>query len=189
MSIFEYATVAISIVLGLGLAQLLSGALDLVRYRHRTRFHWAPLVWVAIIFWIQVEFWWTLFGSSSDPSVWTHGNFLLAMATTLSLIAAGSLILPTPWPAEELDLSGYLHSDGKTAIFAFALFHVLAVPFNSRLLGAPLISWVNLFIVAMIGVLVMILRSKTSRTTNALTLLFLALQIGVLAIWIVPSFG
>ncbi len=182
MSIFEYVTVAISIILGLGVAQLLSGALELVRFRHVTRFHWAPLVWATVIFWIQLEFWWSLFGASVDPGVWTHFNFLLAAVTALSLIAAGSLILPKRWPEGGLDLIEYFHADGRTGVAAFALFHVLAIPFNSRLLGFPLISVVNLYLVGMIAVQLAVLISKTTRTTSVLTLLFLALQLGVLTV-------
>lgn len=187
MSIFEYVTVAISIVLGLGVAQLLSGALELVRFRRVARFHWVPLGWTASIFVIQVEFWWSLFGLSGTPEVWTHANFLLAIATSLCLFAAGSLILPKRWPDSGIDLMAHFEAEGKAGVAAFALFNVLALPLNARLFGAPLVSLVSLYLLAMLAAQTAVILSRSRRVMGIMTALFLALQLGVLIVTVVPQ--
>lgn len=188
MTIFEYVTVAISIVLGLGVAQLLSGALEVVRARRHTRLHWIPITWALSIFWIQLEFWWSLFGLSEDADVWTHGNFLLAIATSLCLFAAGSLILPRRWPQGGGDLMAYFDADGWTGVAAFALFNLCALPLNSRLFGAPVISWVSLYLVGMLAVQFGTILRRSRRLTAVCTAVFLLLQVGVLTLTVVPQF-
>ncbi len=180
MSIFEYVTVAISIVLGLGVAQLLSGALELVRYRKVARIHWVPMLWALAIFAIQLEFWWSLFRLSGRPEVWSHQNFLLAIGTALSLSAAGSLILPQRWPEGGLDLLEYFNQDGKMGVAAFALFNVLAFPLNVRLFGLSLMSATTMYILGMLGAQVGVLVSRSSRLVGVFTVLFLILQTAVL---------
>ncbi len=61
MSAFEYFSVALSFVLGLGLTRLLLGALYVFRARERQRVHWIPILWAASIFLFQIQYWWAVF--------------------------------------------------------------------------------------------------------------------------------
>lgn len=187
MSIFEFVTVAISIVLGLGVAELLSSALDLFRYRRTTRWYWVPAVWGGLIFLIQLEFWWSLF-ALQEPGVWTHGAFLLAVSTALSLFAAGSLILPRRWPEEGVDLRETFRGEGKAGVGAFALFNLLAIPLNSILFQSPLFSVVTLFIGGMLLCQLVVLLSRSERWVGVFTLLYAVLQLGILTYSVVPQF-
>jgi hypothetical protein len=54
MSIFEYVTAALLIILGLGITELLNDAISLFRERRRNRPEWIPLAWAAIVFSHQI---------------------------------------------------------------------------------------------------------------------------------------
>ena len=49
MSIFEFVTVAISIILGLAMARILTAGTDLFLHRKRVRLHWIPMVWATVL--------------------------------------------------------------------------------------------------------------------------------------------
>jgi hypothetical protein len=52
---FSYLAVLLSIVLGLGLTQLLTATGRLIRHRDRVRVQWLPLLWAAILLLIYVQ--------------------------------------------------------------------------------------------------------------------------------------
>ena len=189
MTIFEFVSVAISIVLGLGVARLLSAGLDLFRHRHSTTLHWSPLVWAALIFWTQLEFWWSLFFVSQNLEVWTHTDFLGTIAFTVALFAAGSLVLPAEWKAEPLDLLAFFQSEGRWGVAAFGLALVMAFPLNYRLFGVPLLMPMNLLIVAEIVAIAALVFRPTRRKTAWLTLVFMLLHLGVLSVGVQEAFS
>jgi hypothetical protein len=50
MTPFEYLAVLISIVLGLGVTELLTGVQRMAHARERIAFHWLPLAWTGLVF-------------------------------------------------------------------------------------------------------------------------------------------
>lgn len=60
--------VLFSIVLGLGLTELLSSLHHLFHPRTRVKWHWIPLVWAFLVFIAVVQLWWSMFefGRASD---------------------------------------------------------------------------------------------------------------------------
>jgi len=61
MNIFEYVTAILLLVLGLGITNLLTDAVNVFRARRNIEFHWMPLTWVGIIFAWQMQFLWAVF--------------------------------------------------------------------------------------------------------------------------------
>ena len=61
MTPFEYLSVLVSIIVGLALTQLLSGAARLIQLRRRVVMHPATLWWMASLFLINVQVWWVAF--------------------------------------------------------------------------------------------------------------------------------
>lgn len=189
MTIFEFVSVAISIILGLGVTRLLSAGLDLFRHRHTTAVHWIPVVWAALIFWTQIEFWWSLFFVSQSLEVWTHGDFLLTIGFTVALFAAGSLVLPTDWRAESLDLLEFFHREGRWGVAAFGLVFLLAFPVNYRLFGVPLLIPMNLLLVGQLLVISALVVRPTRPKSAVLTLAFVGLHLAVLSISVQDAFS
>ena len=59
---FEHLFVLFSIILGLGLTELLSSLHNLLHPSTRVRWHWLSLVWAWIVFQSIVFWWWAMFG-------------------------------------------------------------------------------------------------------------------------------
>ena len=58
ISAFEYVTVLISIVLGLGITQILTGVADLIHQSKRVRVYWPLMIWVLLVLVMHVQEWW-----------------------------------------------------------------------------------------------------------------------------------
>jgi len=71
---FEFLSVLLSVVVGLGIANLLNG-LGQVLHKHRgMRLSVAHLAWTAFVFFFMVIYWWTVVYGWKD---WQHWNILL----------------------------------------------------------------------------------------------------------------
>lgn len=117
VSPFEHISVLISIVLGLGLTQLLMGVHRLVQARERVKLYWLSLVWVALIFVAQVEWWWASY-ALRDETAWNFFYFLFVLSSPVSLYLAAAFVLPEIEPGEQYDLRAHYYRS-RGWFFAF----------------------------------------------------------------------
>lgn len=103
MTPFEYLAVLISIVLGLGVTELLAGVQRLAHARERLRIHWLPFAWTALIFVALVQWWWAAFGLRGQAE-WNFFSFLLILLVPVLLYLAAALVLPPDQKDGEYDL-------------------------------------------------------------------------------------
>jgi len=61
ISSFEYVTVLISIVLGLGITQILTGIARLIQKRDKLIIYWPHLLWILFILFLHVQEWWVMY--------------------------------------------------------------------------------------------------------------------------------
>jgi hypothetical protein len=90
---FEYVTVLISIVLGLGITQILTGIADLVHQSKRVKIYWPHLLWVLVILVLHVQDWWVTFDLRAYGP-WTLPTFLFAMTYPITLFILARLLFP-----------------------------------------------------------------------------------------------
>ena len=110
MTPFEHLAVLISIVLGLGLTQLLMSAHRLVQARERVTFYWLPVAWAAILFVSLIEWWWASFGLRAQ-TVWNFFYFLFILLSPVSLYLAAAFALPEIEPGTRYDLRAYYYAN------------------------------------------------------------------------------
>lgn len=60
MDAFNYLSVMVSIVLGLGLTQLFAGIGNLVQIRRRVKLYWLHTFWVLLLIGLHLHMWWSL---------------------------------------------------------------------------------------------------------------------------------
>ena len=127
MTSFEYFSVALSFVLGLGVTRLLLGGISVFRARRRQRVNWIPIVWAVSIFLFQIQYWWAVFELKELIEVWTHGAFATLLSAAVLLFIAGALILPASANQERESLFEYFDQDGRWALLAIAAYAVLSM--------------------------------------------------------------
>jgi hypothetical protein len=92
---FNYLAILISLVIGLAMAQVLTGLGRLIQARARVVFYWPSVVWAVLFLVIQIESWWSLF-RMRGVQVWNFFAFLVVVAHPVGLYLICSLILPDP---------------------------------------------------------------------------------------------
>lgn len=93
MTPFEYVTVLISIVLGLGLTQLLSGVAEMIHHWNRVRLYWPHLLWVLLAFFLHVQEWWELY-ALRDMDAWRLPVFFVTILYPVNLFILARILFP-----------------------------------------------------------------------------------------------
>ena len=102
MDAFEYLGVFISIILGLGVTQLLGAVAGVLRDRGQVRPDATPLAWAATLLLAHVQAWWSLFGLRGRED-WSFAGFCAVLLPPALLYLLSALVLPPP--GARLDLA------------------------------------------------------------------------------------
>jgi hypothetical protein len=120
VSPFEYLSVLVSIIIGLAITQLLSGAARLIQIRKRIRPHATTLCWMAFLFLLDTQIWWAAF-TRRDIDDWNFFLFLFYLLMPVIAFLLSYLVLPELGDEDEIDLAANF-SDNRPWFFGlFAL--------------------------------------------------------------------
>jgi hypothetical protein len=110
---FEHLAVLISIVLGLGITQLLTNVHRLVQARRRVRLYWAPVLWAALLFIAAIEWWWAAFALRQNARWTNFFYFLFVLLSPVCLFLAAAFVLPEGDgdEAKAIDLRAYYYEN------------------------------------------------------------------------------
>lgn len=122
MTPFEHLTVLVSIVIGLGIAHLLTTVHELVQVRARVRVYWLPVLWLVLIFVSLIEWWWAIFALRTTVK-WNFFYFLFLLMSPVTMYLAAAFVLPDDSERgnDIIDLRRYYYDNSAW------LFGVLAV--------------------------------------------------------------
>lgn len=134
MDAFGYLSVLLSIVLGLGLAHLLSGAARLLRDHAHVRLHGPTLAWMAVLFLLHVQIWWTTFGLR-DVAEWTFVTFLLVLLIPVLVYFLTFLLVPDVGGAQGVDLRADYYAGRRAFFGVLALVPVVSLVMDFTLSG------------------------------------------------------
>ncbi|HEX3127432.1 MAG TPA: hypothetical protein VH394_08885 [Thermoanaerobaculia bacterium] len=102
MDEFSYLSVLISIILGLGITQLLSGFARWIEQRETFRAYGPAMAWTAMLLLVHVQGWWSMFGMRHHRD-WTFLQFGIVLLQPITLYLMAALVLPGA-NSPELDL-------------------------------------------------------------------------------------
>lgn len=80
-------------VIGLGVARLLSGVARIAQNPRRSSFYSVHLAWVASVLLMLVSFWWWEFGLFK-VEIWTFGKYLFVFSYAVTLFLLCALLFP-----------------------------------------------------------------------------------------------
>lgn len=108
MSTSEYLLLIVSIILGLGLADLLISFRKLIHNSERVRWHWLPMFWAGFTLLTVIQNWWGTY-DVIRADVWTnYFAFTLLILLYIVLYMICSLAIPDNIPNDEiLDLEAF----------------------------------------------------------------------------------
>jgi hypothetical protein len=133
MSMFEYLMVLVSIVMGLGITQVLRGLSKIARSRSA---YSALTLWALLLFYLHVQVWWALW-DLNEVAAWNQFYFTLIVLIPCSLFGATELLLPmgaTP----ETNWRTHFFSVRRWFFALMIAFTVIATLETRILLGVPM---------------------------------------------------
>jgi len=110
MTKFEYLSVLTSIIIGLALANLLSGAARLIQLRARVKPHATTLCWMAMLFLANVQIWWVAF-ERREANEFSFFAFLLYLMMPIATFLVSFLLLPDLGDEDRIDLAANFESN------------------------------------------------------------------------------
>jgi hypothetical protein len=117
ISAFEYVTVFISIILGLGVTQILTGIADLVHQNERVKIYWPHLLWVFLVLVLHVQEWWVTF-QLRNYGPWRLPVFLFILLYPVVLFILARLLFPFGFNEGVIDLKKFYFKNYRR-IFLF----------------------------------------------------------------------
>jgi hypothetical protein len=178
---FPYLSVLLSIILGLGLTQVLTAVGRLVRHRDRVRLDWLPLLWAAVLLVVYVQVWWSMFGLRYHRD-WTFVAFLIVLAQTGTLYVMAAVVLPEQLD-EAVDLRMYYEHQHRW-FFGFFLATLIISVIKDLVINGRLPEGLNLgfhiFLAAVCISAVLIRRRRYQEVVGVTCAAAMAVYIGLL---------
>ena len=125
MDSFDYLSVLISIVLGLGITQLLSSVARTVEHRDAGSVYWPSMAWFLILLLAHVQTWWSFYGLRTHPQ-WNVMQFAFVLVQPIGLYLLSVLVLPSESAATK-DQKTWYASHRRAFFGLLAAFIVLSI--------------------------------------------------------------
>ncbi len=117
ISAFEYITVFISIILGLGVTQILTGIADLVHQNERVKVYWPHILWIFLVLILHVQEWWVTF-ELRNIDQWRFPLYLFVLLYPVVLFILARLLFPFGFNEGVIDLKKF-YFENYRRIFLF----------------------------------------------------------------------
>jgi hypothetical protein len=176
MSNFPIIATVLSMILGLSVTRLLLGMLTVFRIRRTAAPDWVALVWAAMLFATQLEFWWAVNSLPTIKASFTFLEFLLLVLLALSLFVSAALLLPSRSEDEREGLRVYFEQDGRYALLSLSTYFVLGFIVNITFFQASAMALWSVLDILMIVLPVCAFYAKSRRSYSIITLAFIPIN-------------
>ena len=129
---FEYVSVLISIILGMGIAQLITGVANIILRWDHVKVYWPHLVIILLVFVLHIQDWWATYELRSLSS-WRLPTFLFIILYPVNLYFLARILFPVRWSSDN-DLKQF-YFDNFRKIYLFMLILPLHAIIDNYFLG------------------------------------------------------
>lgn len=146
MDPFEYVIVLISLILGMGLAQLLNGIADMLAQYKKTRFSTAHSIFIAIVFLVFFQDWWYTYQYSKEIQKWSEPIVLGLLSFPIALFLLARFMFPTGSRSQETDMYSYFYDNWRWLYSLFASTILISIVQNITISGYTIVEQIPLMI-------------------------------------------
>ena len=151
MTVAEYVTTFVAIIVSLAVADLLISLHRLLRAGSRVRWHWIPAAVALYALLLAANFWWGNYSRFAHLTQVSMAEFLPILASLVVLFLILAAVLPDEVTAEGLDLKAWYWSNARyiwllnvaglgLLLVFFAATHVRTVPDVAQFLGDQIVN-------------------------------------------------
>ena len=157
MNSFEYVVVMLTLILGLGIAQILNGISDMVAHYNKIKFRYAHTIYIFVIFLVYIQHWWYAYQYSHEVEIWTLPITISLLGFPILLFLQSRFLFPTGSRSQETDMVAYFEDNWKWlySLFILSIFtsiiHNIFISSFTWQEQLPLMIYMSLFLVFIIG--------------------------------------
>ena len=156
MDIRDHSITLVSVIVGLGLTELLASLNGLVRSRNAVHWYALPLAWAAVCLILVVNLWWGIYlGAIGIATPSNAGAFLLYLIVPVLLYLVCSAALPDVRGPAAVDLRASYYASSR--YFSGLLLAYVAAAMLQAYLARGSVEWTTMTIVLRVGILVVLL--------------------------------
>ena len=137
MDLFEFLMVLVSIIIGLGIAEILTGIARIIRCRASIKGYWVHSVATTAIFFALVQQWWEVWELRVAPD-WTFHGLLMMLTGPVGLFLIAHLLFPEPM--QGANVREYYYGAMRPVWWLAAVTVVLATLFRPLIFGFDLLA-------------------------------------------------
>jgi hypothetical protein len=187
MSVFEFVTVVISLLLALAIGQLLLGVAGLVKNRGRVAPSPPLTLWLVFLFLLSLSLWWSQYDFLDIE--WTYLSFLYVVLGPTILFFLVALLVPDDPGGREVDLDRHFEAV-RTVFLVLLLVYALVTWFDGPLLqGQPVLGPIGLVNVGFVAAILIALVVKHRRVQTFVPAYLILQMVAVVVIRLLPGTG
>lgn len=180
MTLFEFLMVLVSIIVGLGVAEILTGVALQIRCRGSSSVYWVHSCGVALIFLALLQTWWELWSLHDIPE-WSFYSLVLMLLAPAGLYLVAHLIFPEP--VKGSNFREYYYGQMRPVWWLAAMIAVSSTLFRPLAFGSELVTWDNAVSVFMLIGFIGLASSRCSLLHSVLVPTFLTLLLWDILWW------
>lgn len=173
MEPFEYIVMLTSLILSLGIAQILNGIADMFANFKKVKFSYAHTVLTVVIFLVYIQDWFYTYFYAQQIQEWNLPTILYNMAFPIILFIESRFLFPTGSRVQETDMEAYFFENWRIIYSLFAVTIGLSIIANLTFSGYTLMDQIPLFIYLAVYLMYIILNVKDKMIHNV----FVTLQL------------
>lgn len=141
MDRFSFVMVLLSIIVGLGITEILTNVAHQIQQRAKSKPYWLHSLLVIIVFIAFLQQWWEMWGLHTQE-MWSFPVLLLMLGGPVCLYVIAHLMFPDE--IEGTDFKSTYFDDARIIYMVAALAVTVATLFRPMSFGVPLVSIDNL---------------------------------------------
>jgi hypothetical protein len=134
MTPFEYITVLVSIILGLGVTQIVTGVAHFLHSGNKVKIYWPHLLWIIMIFFFHIQEWWVFYEYKSFTA-WQMHTFIFVILYPIGLFIQARLLFPFDNFDEVTDLKKFYYENYRIYYGSIGVQAILSIIDNMWLRG------------------------------------------------------
>lgn len=170
MSPFEYITILVSIILGLGVTQIITGTAHFIHTGNKVKVYWPHLLMIFLVFFFHLQEWWVFYEYKNITS-WKMTTFIFVLLYPISLFVQARLLFPFDNFDEETDLKHFYYENFRYYYGNIAIQVILSLIDNLWLRGMSIKEQYVQLVLIVITLIVVIGKIKNGWVHKILAIL------------------
>jgi len=165
MGLFEFLMVLVSVVIGLGITEVLTGWANLLRARDEVRFYWVHVMFQLGVFFALLQQWWEFWDKAAMGEI-SFVAVLAVLVPPVLLFLIAHLLFPSQ--VEHADLEDYYYRQSPL-LWGLVIAGTLEGTFLQPIVfGYPIFHLANISGIPMVALCVVLATSKKRRVHGVL---------------------